>query len=67
MNRSRILEGSLADFIVELTAETRRAAGNGQDLRVLIVNSLRDVFITRVKFHHEFVTSQTVKTTSERS
>ncbi len=66
MNRSRILEGSLADFIVELTAETRRAAG-GQDLRVLIVNSLRDVFITRVKFHHEFVTSQTVKTTSERS
>ena len=66
MNRSKILEEPLADFIVALTAETRRAACNRQDLRVLIVNSLRDVFITRGRFHHEFVTSRAVKATGER-
>jgi hypothetical protein len=47
VDRSKILEGPLGDFIVALTAETRRAARNRQEIRVLIVNSLRDVFITR--------------------
>jgi hypothetical protein len=46
VDRSKILEGPLGDLIV-LTAETRRAARNRQEIRVLIVGSLRDVFIIR--------------------